>query len=113
MVSAATKLKVQQIIDENPVGTLDGGWRMADGMMGVEWSGVDADRGPIIAVFSKSYCPHCGASKKTLTELGAKFFVLELDQIGMCWLHPTPHAGCWLMRDEQVMEPRSRRRSPS
>ncbi|KAI5816832.1 thioredoxin-like protein [Pyronema omphalodes] len=51
MVSQAAKTKVQKIIDENPV-----------------------------AVFSKSYCPYCTASKKTLTELGAKFFVMELDQ---------------------------------
>ncbi|KAI5804467.1 putative glutaredoxin Grx1 [Geopyxis carbonaria] len=43
--------KVQKIIDENPV-----------------------------AVFSKSYCPYCTATKKTLSDLGAKFYVLELDQ---------------------------------
>ncbi|KAH8153220.1 uncharacterized protein LAJ45_02807 [Morchella importuna] len=52
MVSAATKQKVQGIIDSNPV-----------------------------AVFSKSYCPYCRATKETLTSLGAKFHVLELDQI--------------------------------
>jgi len=52
MVSAAAKQKVQGIIEENPV-----------------------------AVFSKSYCPYCRASKETLTELGAKFYVLELDQV--------------------------------
>ncbi|KAH0607057.1 uncharacterized protein H6S33_003045 [Morchella sextelata] len=52
MVSAATKQKVQGIIDSNPV-----------------------------AVFSKSYCPYCKASKETLSGLGAKFYVLELDQI--------------------------------
>ncbi|KAI5853483.1 putative glutaredoxin Grx1 [Tricharina praecox] len=52
MVSAAAKTKVQKIIDENPV-----------------------------AVFSKSHCPYCRASKTTLSELGAKFYVLELDQI--------------------------------
>jgi len=52
MVSAATKTKVQNIIDENPV-----------------------------AVFSKSYCPYCRATKQTLSESGAKFYVLELDQI--------------------------------
>ncbi|KAF8251829.1 glutaredoxin [Wilcoxina mikolae CBS 423.85] len=52
MVSSAAKQKVQAIIDENPV-----------------------------AVFSKSYCPYCRASKQTLTELGAKFYVLELDQV--------------------------------
>ncbi|TGZ79173.1 glutaredoxin [Ascodesmis nigricans] len=51
-VSAATKQKVQAIIDENPV-----------------------------AVFSKSYCPYCRATKTTLSEAGAKFFVMELDQV--------------------------------
>ncbi|KAL1955336.1 hypothetical protein VTO42DRAFT_8676 [Malbranchea cinnamomea] len=32
-------------------------------------------------VFSKSYCPYCKATKSTLQELGAKFYVLELDQV--------------------------------
>jgi len=49
---SAAKTKAQNIIEENP-----------------------------IAVFSKSYCPYCRASKQLLTEQGAKFFVLELDQI--------------------------------
>ena len=34
------------------------------------------------AVFSKSYCPYCKASKSLLSELGAKPYILELDQIG-------------------------------
>ncbi|KAI9843330.1 MAG: hypothetical protein M1837_006456 [Sclerophora amabilis] len=34
-----------------------------------------------VAVFSKSYCPYCKASKSLLSELGAKFFVIELDQV--------------------------------
>jgi hypothetical protein len=33
-------------------------------------------------VFSKSYCPYCTASKKTLRDLGAKFEAVELDEIG-------------------------------
>lgn len=49
----ATKTKVQSIIDENPV-----------------------------AVFSKSYCPYCRAAKQLLSESGAKFYAIELDQIG-------------------------------
>jgi len=49
---ASAKQKVQEIIDENAV-----------------------------AVFSKSYCPYCRASKATLSELGAKFFTIELDQV--------------------------------
>ncbi len=33
-------------------------------------------------MFSKSYCPYCKASKTLLTELGAKFYTIELDQVG-------------------------------
>jgi glutaredoxin 3 len=51
---SATKTKVQSIIDENPV-----------------------------AVFSKSYCPYCRAAKQLLSDSGAKFFAIELDQVGM------------------------------
>lgn len=36
-----------------------------------------------VAVFSKSYCPYCKATKATLSELGAKFYAIELDQVGM------------------------------
>ncbi|KAF1938524.1 glutaredoxin [Clathrospora elynae] len=49
---SATKTKVQSIIDENAV-----------------------------AVFSKSYCPHCKAAKQLLSESGAKFYAVELDQV--------------------------------
>ncbi|KAK3197720.1 hypothetical protein GRF29_216g1048400 [Pseudopithomyces chartarum] len=49
---SATKTKVQSIIDENPV-----------------------------AVFSKSYCPYCREAKKLLSDSGAKFLAIELDQI--------------------------------
>lgn len=49
---AAAKTKAEQIIDENAV-----------------------------AVFSKSYCPYCRATKSLLTELGAKFYTIELDQV--------------------------------
>lgn len=50
---SAAKVKAQGIIDENPV-----------------------------VVFSKSYCPYCKATKALLSEKGAKFYALELDQIG-------------------------------
>lgn len=50
--SDAAQTKVQKIIDENPV-----------------------------VVFSKSYCPHCRAAKRLLTDHNAKFFVLELDEV--------------------------------
>lgn len=35
------------------------------------------------AVFSKSYCPYCRATKQLLTEKGARFYVIELDQVGV------------------------------
>ncbi|BFZ59079.1 Glutaredoxin [Saitoella coloradoensis] len=34
-----------------------------------------------IAVFSKSYCPYCKQAKNTLSQLGIKFYVLELDEV--------------------------------
>ncbi|KAH8595731.1 glutaredoxin [Bisporella sp. PMI_857] len=49
---SAAKVKAQKIIDENAV-----------------------------AVFSKSYCPYCQATKKLLTEFGADFYTIELDQV--------------------------------
>jgi len=49
---SAAKVKAEQIIDENAV-----------------------------AVFSKSYCPYCKATKALLTELGAKYYTIELDQV--------------------------------
>jgi len=48
----AAKAKAQKIIDENAV-----------------------------AVFSKSYCPYCKATKSLLSELGAKSYIIELDQV--------------------------------
>ncbi|KAI0413068.1 putative glutaredoxin [Xylaria grammica] len=33
-----------------------------------------------VAVFSKSYCPYCKQSKNLLNDLGAKYFLIELDQ---------------------------------
>ncbi|OAL53092.1 glutaredoxin [Pyrenochaeta sp. DS3sAY3a] len=49
---SATTTKVQSIIDENAV-----------------------------AVFSKSYCPYCRSAKKLLSDSGANFYVIELDQV--------------------------------
>ncbi|OCK82246.1 glutaredoxin domain-containing protein [Lepidopterella palustris CBS 459.81] len=34
-----------------------------------------------VAVFSKSYCPYCNATKSLLSEMGAKFYAIELDQV--------------------------------
>jgi hypothetical protein len=50
---STAKTKAQKIIDENNV-----------------------------VVFSKSYCPYCKASKALLNEKGAKYFLMELDQVG-------------------------------
>jgi glutaredoxin 3 len=49
---SATKTKVQGIIDDNAV-----------------------------AVFSKSYCPYCRQAKQLLSDSGAKFYAIELDQV--------------------------------
>lgn len=35
-----------------------------------------------VAVFSKSYCPYCRATKTLLTQMGAKYYTIELDQEG-------------------------------
>jgi len=50
---SAAKQKAQQIIDDNAV-----------------------------VVFSKSYCPYCRATKSLLNEKHAKYFLLELDEVG-------------------------------
>jgi len=49
---SSAKTKAQKIIDENNV-----------------------------VVFSKSYCPYCKASKALLSEKGAKYYLMELDQV--------------------------------
>ncbi|KAH7135626.1 glutaredoxin domain-containing protein [Dendryphion nanum] len=49
---AAAKTKAQGIIDDNAV-----------------------------AVFSKSYCPYCKATKELLTKSKANFYAIELDQV--------------------------------
>jgi len=36
-----------------------------------------------LAVFSKSYCPYCKATKALLDGFGAKYFIIELDQVGV------------------------------
>ncbi|KAG7401950.1 hypothetical protein PHYBOEH_008471 [Phytophthora boehmeriae] len=34
-----------------------------------------------VVVYSKSYCPYCTKTKTLLTQLGAKYEVVELDQV--------------------------------
>jgi len=105
VATAAATTKVQKIIDENAVGRFPppfslflslslgtarrGGWAVVvgrrRGMDGTEWSADGTT-----AVFAKSYCPYCRASKSTLSDLGARFYVLELDQIGtLCTVTPS------------------------
>lgn len=50
---SAAKTKAQKIIDDNSV-----------------------------VVFSKSYCPYCKATKSLLGEKHAKYYSIELDQVG-------------------------------
>lgn len=45
-------------------------------MKGIEWVLSD-----ISAVFSKSYCPYCKATKSLLSEMGVKPYIIELDQV--------------------------------
>lgn len=52
-----------------------------------------ADRPPCAAVFSKSYCPYCKATKSLLSEAGAKPYILELDQIGRFPAHSVHSLG--------------------
>lgn len=42
-----------------------------------------------LVVFSKSYCPYCRASKALLTEMGANYQALELDQLGTSICSPS------------------------
>ena len=62
---STAKTKAQKIIDENNV-----------------------------VVFSKSYCPYCKASKALLNEKGAKYFLMELDQVGTLTLPPSQWTLC-------------------
>lgn len=48
--------------------------------------GIINDNG--VVVFSKSYCPYCKATKSLLSEKGANFFLMELDQVCKCLCNP-------------------------
>ena len=69
---SAAKTKAQKIIDENAVGMDARPFRFSE-----KYSHCD-----ILAVFSKSYCPYCRATKQTLSDMGANFYAIELDQVG-------------------------------
>jgi hypothetical protein len=86
----AAKTKAQSLIDENAV-----------------------------MVFSKSYCPYCRASKKTLQSAGAQFKVYELNEESQCNHPTTPSPSCisleicdtpWSYRGEAGHNQRSSRR---
>ena len=70
---SAAKTKAQGIIDENAVGRLE---------LLRRTSSTHTDLYCNVAVFSKSYCPYCKATKALLSEMGAKPYVIELDQVG-------------------------------
>lgn len=40
-----------------------------------------------LAVFSKSYCPYCKATKQLLSSVGAQYYAIELDQVGEWTTH--------------------------
>ncbi|KKY20989.1 putative lmbr1 domain protein [Phaeomoniella chlamydospora] len=85
--------------EDNPSGFGTGGWREGRTLIDREIQGLwrsspspaamsaakTKAQGLIdentVMVFSKSYCPYCKATKSLLSEKGAKFQVLELDQI--------------------------------
>ena len=70
---SAAKTKAQGIIDENAVGTF---------LPYISYTLMSSNADQRVAVFSKSWCPYCKASKQLLSELGAKAYILELDEVG-------------------------------
>ena len=61
-----------------------------------------------LAVFSKSYCPYCKASKKLLSEMGAKAYIVEMDQIGQCFPSASILSGHKLIQGQKTMEQNSK-----
>ena len=76
---SAAKTKAQDIIDNNAVGKM----RPCPICLLEHKSYTDT----YVAVFSKSWCPYCKATKETLSGLGAKAYILELDQVGKIFLY--------------------------
>lgn len=76
---SAAKTKAQGIIDDNAVGMLESFYLQLPLLTSTA-----------LAVFSKSYCPYCKATKSLLTEMGAKYYALELDQVGTSTTKPYP-----------------------
>lgn len=90
---SAAKTKAQNLINENAVGASPSAPTpsRSNHPKGKECP-LTSD---VTVVFSKSYCPYCAASKKTLRDLGAKFYALELDEIGS-FPSPSPFRPEWL-----------------
>lgn len=81
---SAAKTKAQGIIDDNAVG-----------MFKPFLLYLPLLTFAALAVFSKSYCPYCKATKTLLSELGAKYYTIELDQVGM-FVHHTSRMQAFL-----------------
>ena len=81
---SAAKTKAQGIIDDNAVGMLEPSYLCFHLLTFV-----------FLAVFSKSYCPYCNATKSLLSEMGARYYAIELDQVGTSTFrfHPV-HTSC-------------------
>ena len=47
-----------------------------------------------VVLFSKSYCPYCKATKSLLDGKGAKYFLMELDQVGTLITFPPSISMC-------------------
>ena len=92
---SAAKTKAQGIIDDNAVGE-------SRAPIPPKYPTVDTNC-HVTAVFSKSWCPYCKASKQLLSEMGAKPYILELDQIGA--RHPS--ARRLRLRREETVEANS------
>lgn len=69
---SAAKTKAQGIIDDNAVGMLEPSYLCFHLLISAA-----------LAVFSKSYCPFCNATKSLLSEMGARYYAIELDQVGV------------------------------
>ncbi|MCJ1231119.1 hypothetical protein MMC12_007795, partial [Toensbergia leucococca] len=79
-MAEAAKVKADQIIKENPVGTLSPA-PLSSSHIHNQTSIVSTNSLLATAVFSKSYCPYCKAAKTLLSEMGAKPYIVELDQV--------------------------------
>jgi hypothetical protein len=88
---SAAKTKAEQIIADNPVGMLSlslfsllpspPSYHLFDLICTLTI--------PQKAVFSKSYCPYCRATKQLLSDFKVQPYIIELDQVGMYSFFPS------------------------